>query len=194
MDVLSFISGMIESLAWPVSIIIIIMILKKPIDQLMLGIHRLKYQDLEIDFNKRLDEIDSKIETENNKEPKKELKQNNNELEQIETIAEISPNSAILLAWSIVEKELQSIVMRLEISSDYPRNSPMKNINTLREMKLIDNQTVDGLNELRRIRNNAAHAQLNMRTISSDEALRYYEIVLKITSILKGLELKETAV
>ncbi len=187
MNALEFFSSIIQSLAWPISIILIIIILRKPISELVKGINKVKYQDLEIDFGKKLDNIDVKI-SKNNKIKITKKYSKSEEVEEIETIALISPKSAIIMAWTLVEKEIQEAINRLAISPDYPPyNSSLKNIELLKDNNLIDNETINAIEEMRKLRNIAAHAVDYEKKITSTEAIKYYGIAQEVVIILQSL-------
>jgi len=57
MDWLTFVTKIIESLAWPVSIVVIVLILKKPISALLPLLRNLKYKDLELSFGEELKKV-----------------------------------------------------------------------------------------------------------------------------------------
>lgn len=62
MDVLTFISELIKSLAWPVAIIILVILLRKPIVELIPLLRRLKYKDLELEFSQEVTELKAEVE------------------------------------------------------------------------------------------------------------------------------------
>lgn len=188
MSALEFFSSIVQALAWPISVILIVYTLKKPITDLFKGVSKFKYQDLEIDFEKKLEKIDQQISMKSKLKVEEEPTKLNNVYEEIETIANISPNAAIVMAWNLVEKEIQEAIMRLAISPDYPlHNSPLKNLRLLKENNLIDTETEKATNELRMLRNKAAHVTKDEEKITTVEALKYYNIAQKVVIILKSL-------
>lgn len=63
MDTLTFISKVIEYLAWPVSAIAICVILKAPIENLFSRLNKAKHKDTEFDFNSGIQMVSSSIES-----------------------------------------------------------------------------------------------------------------------------------
>ena len=191
MNVLEFLSTIVQALAWPVSVILIVYILKKPFTELVKGVSKLKYQDLEIDFSEKLALIDKNISDKNKLHTEKEYikPEEAEEAEEIETIANISPSSAILMAWRLVENEMKEAIIRLAISVDYSLdNLPYRNLKLLMDYNLIDRDTANAINDLRKLRNNAAHATEN---ITTNTALRYYNIAKEVIVILRSLKRNE---
>jgi hypothetical protein len=201
MDGLTFIAQIIESLAWPLAIVIVVLILRSPLSQVILGLKRLKYQDLELDFEKEIAKLERAVEeaTEPLEADTKQLPpapgENVIKVEtvdnSIEEVAALSPKSGIILAWNLVEKELQSAIMRLAISADYPPYlSAMRNIELLKEQGLITDLVYDLLNGLRRLRNEVIHDRPAQSTLTVDDAFDYLRIVQRVLPVIKGLDRK----
>lgn len=54
MNWLTFIASLIGSLAWPITVIIIILILYRPLVSLFPMVQRLRFQGIELDFNRQV--------------------------------------------------------------------------------------------------------------------------------------------
>ena len=200
MDNLEFISLLINSLVWPSVIIITVFIFRKTISQVMLGVSKIKYSNFQMDFGKELAKIESTI---NQSEDygisdKKQLKNdkveinnisNKNPDQQLKAVAEISPVAAVIMTWSLVENEIQSTILRLSISPDYPfYNSVLKNVQLLKENNYIDKFTEQTLSQMRILRNRVLHENTSNEPVTHSEALEYCKISLKIIQILKTIE------
>ena len=200
MDDLEFISSLINSLAWPSVIIITVLILRKTISQVMLGVSKIKYNDLQVDFEKELAKIEYTINQSQDysisdnrllKTEKVEINNtsNKNLEQQLKEIAEISPVAAIIMAWSSIENEIQSTILRLSISPDYPfYNSALKNVQLLKENSYIDKFTEQTLTQMRILRNKVLHEDTSNEPVTYSEALEYCKISMKIVQILKTVE------
>ena len=200
MDDLEFISSLINSLAWPSVIIITVLILRKTISQVMLGVSKIKYNDLQVDFEKELAKIEYTINQSQDysisdnrllKTEKVEINNtsNKNLEQQLKEIAEISPVAAIIMAWSSIENEIQSTILRLSISPDYPfYNSALKNVQLLKENSYIDKFTEQTLTQMRILRNKVLHEDTSNESVTYSEALEYCKISMKIVQILKTIE------
>lgn len=190
MTKLEFTSSVIESLAWPLVILTMAIILRKPIIKIFSNLNKLTYNNLEMDFSQKLETIETQMEA---KEITVDDIQTSNvdiiKKKDILTVAKISPAAAITMAWSMVEQEIISTIRRLSISPDYPpNNSPLKNINLLVNAELIDNETRNILDELRKIRNKAVHGHVNNEYISYLEAEKYYELAIKAIKFLETIK------
>lgn len=187
MNTLDFISSIIKSIAWPIVVLTIAILLRKPIIKILPNLNKVTYNNFEMDFAQKLEEIETSLETKvtagtNMQSPNAKREQ------EVITVAQISPAASITMAWSMVEQEIMSTIKRLAISPDYPLyNSPLKNINLLRESGLIDLETENTLNELRSIRNKAVHGHISDANITYHEAIKYYELSKKVTKMLIDL-------
>jgi hypothetical protein len=56
-ETFDFISSIVNSLAWPITVIIIILLLKHPIRDLIKRIGKLKIKDIEADFSKEISDV-----------------------------------------------------------------------------------------------------------------------------------------
>lgn len=167
MDVLTFLATIVGSLAWPVSLLVALFLLRRPITELLPSLRRFSYKELEVDFGKELQKIEAVMDT------VEEKTQHQGELpvevqpeplpktrtELLEKIANLSPNAAILESWRNVERALdfyfssrgierprsgQSILGHLDYDPNFPP------------------QLVSAYQELRLLRNRAAHDQENL--------------------------------
>lgn len=62
MDWITFIHNIIESLAWPLVVLIAVMILRQPLIKLLPNLRRAKYKDLELLFGEKLEELEARAE------------------------------------------------------------------------------------------------------------------------------------
>jgi hypothetical protein len=186
LNTLEFISSIIKSIAWPVVVLIIVILLRRAITGRLSGLTKITYNNLEMDFEQKIEELESKIEESEISDV--ETVEVDNQLQKIKTVAEVSPNAAVTMAWSQVEQELKSTIMRLSISPDYPPyNSFRKNLILLKEHELINHSTENTILELMKLRNTAVHAHPNEKGISFLDAIKYYELSTKVISILKNI-------
>ena len=116
MDWLTFISKIIESIAWPVAVVSILVLFKSPFSKVFLGLTNFKYKDLSMDFKRDLVELEEATKDDLEPEESPDLSEqdipevNNLRIkarskeEEIEQVAIISPQAAIPLAWSMQER------------------------------------------------------------------------------------------
>lgn len=117
MNKLEFISSIVNYLAWPFTVITLVIVLKQPIVKILSNLNKLTYNNLEMDFNNKLEEIETTLEEKQLPEGNYQV---NNKDKEIITVAKISPPASITMSWSMVEKEIMNTVKRTAVSPDYP--------------------------------------------------------------------------
>ncbi|MGE7121822.1 DUF4145 domain-containing protein [Peribacillus sp. NPDC046944] len=182
MSKLEFISSIINSIAWPIVVLTISILLRKPIVKILYNLTKVTFNNIEMDFEQKLDQLESNLEdkglTENIDYPV------NKRDKEITTIAQISPTASITMAWSMIEQEINSTMDKLGEGS----SNPTHNIRYLKENNLIGLDTEQALHELRVLRNNAVHGKVSDESVSYFEAIKYYELAIKVTMILKNIK------
>ena len=186
MDILTFISSILGSFSWPITIVMLAILFRKSLSKILESIRlkKIKRGDLEVDFDQELNQLKGKVETipSLSETPKQELsKRLDNDPQQfmlpldnqMELISQINPAAGIALAWSNVEREIQATIMRLALSPDYPGyNSSMRNIQLLRDNNIINSSFAESLEMMRQLRNRAVH-ELSDSGLSINEAETY---------------------
>lgn len=187
MNKLEFISSIIKSFAWPGAVLTIVLLLRQPIIKILSNINKVTYNNLEMDFTNKLEEIETTLEDKQLPEANFQL---NNKDKEITTVAEVSPAASITMSWSMVEKEIMNTVKRTAVSPDYPPyNSPFKNIQLLKDTGTIDLDTLNSLHELRELRNKAVHPHISDENLTYLEAIKYYDLSKKVIRILKSINI-----
>ncbi|MCT4631893.1 MAG: hypothetical protein N4A76_04020 [Firmicutes bacterium] len=180
---LEFIASIIDTLAWPIVVLIVVFLFRKPLSKSLLGLSRFKYNDLELNFGRELNKIEDAID--NSKLIVDSESYEKNKMDALD-ITEINPFAAIIVAWMEIEKEIGNLINKLAISPDYPGyNSSLKNINLLKEQGYIDSLTYELINDLRHLRNQVAHNKIEAVTYL--EAVKYCKLANKISNTLKNI-------
>lgn len=195
MDVLGFIASIIESLAWPAALVILLLTLQSPIRKLLRDLTRFRYGDVEIDFGREIRSLEDQAKTAGLRLPEKpvERKPKTRDSNQIvadsRRLAAEFPEPAVGLAWTAVEHELMQAVLRLAISADYPRHdAPAKNIALLNDLEYLDRTTCKVLDGMRTLRNAAVHGVIEVSRISPDEAGEFIDLAEAVMEKLKSLD------
>src|ERR1051325_1135276 len=111
MDWLAFFASIIASLAWPLTVIILVILLRDPLTRVLLTLTHLKYKDLEIDFKRELEELEEKAKAIDVKPQLPEIRASEKKdtlqfLAEARQLAAQWPEGAVTLAWQAVEHEL----------------------------------------------------------------------------------------
>lgn len=158
MDTLTFFAEIIKAVSWPVFIIVIILLLKKPISNLIPSLQRLRYKDFELEFRKQIYELAEKAETEIPESPELDMPHLRSD-DRFLYLSRISPRSAILESWVNLETAAVDALRRRSIS--LPKGgyvSPGRIARSLQKTEIIDKKQLEIFNKLRQLRNMAAHS------------------------------------
>lgn len=176
MDNLTFISRRIDSLAWPLSIALIIIVLRKEILNLSKKVRRFQYKDMQIDFIEKMKFI--------SKDAKTALPPSNSDTNQerknLDQLAELMPKGAILDAWIKVEAALKAAGKRNQYSEKGVPPSAFFSyvISGLKSRKKISRETFDIYNRLRTLRNEAVHSEGT--SIDEKTAKEYSDLCVRL--------------
>jgi hypothetical protein len=198
MDTLTFISSILSSIAWPLTIVLLAYLFRNSIARILdsVRLKRIKRGDLQIEFEQKLTELKEKVDVAvpsklHYAKPNKKLVAPGDERflidNEIQAITNVNPAAGIALAWSHVERELSAAVSRLGISADYARNPANKNIQLLKESGYINQEIYGVLNDLRTLRNKAVHAMYDptLTIAEAEDFSQVSENIVRILSLLK---------
>ncbi|WP_179033034.1 MULTISPECIES: hypothetical protein [Paenibacillus] len=190
MDWLTFFSKIIDSMAWPLSVVLLIFFLRKQLVELLPGLKNLRYKDFELIFERKIEEIDNKIEKAQlpNPESKKPINEVPSEYEEkykhLNEININSPRAAIIESWLLVEEELN----RLSKSyfDDSINRTPLMIIKQLMKKNVVSKELLEIIDQLRQLRNEAVHApRLNPSVYITKE---YINNVFRVVEALKEIK------
>lgn len=170
---LEFTSNVIGSLAWPAVFVTLIVLLRKPIRDLLPFLERLKYKDLEVNFRRQAEETLESIEEQGESE----------EHEHID-LGE-SPRAAVIRAWSEIVEAAEEKYERLEPDKKLKKLGPDRALGYFLYMGLLVPQTEKVIQELRSLRNQAAH--YSDAVISEDGARAYVRAAEKVRRQIEAI-------
>lgn len=184
MNWLQFVASIVGSLAWPSVVFACVLILRKPLRDLLPLLQRLKYKEFELEFGKRIQEISAEVSAELPPTPKS-LPPSPAEESAILRLAEVSPRAAVLEAWREVESTALSAARKL--GGDQFRNTTLTYhaIRFLEQSKKLDGGIVSLLRDLRGLRNQAAHAP--EFALSAGSAVEYAAAAHRVASYLRDV-------
>ena len=175
----AFIADVVRSLAWPLVVTLALWIFRDSIQRLVQRLAKLKHKDTEIEFENAIKEIqiDFPVAPRASNQPTAES-------DTLYRLAEVSPRSAIIEAWRMLESAASQAILKSYPNLDNPRviNTPSL-MNLLKGQVLTEKEFRD-FNELRRLRNTAAHSEdfdLRGKAVES-----YIDIALTMADALKN--------
>jgi hypothetical protein len=159
MDVLTFLSELIKAVAWPLTAVVLVVLLRKPIVELIPLLRRLKYKELELEFAQEVSELKAEAEA-IAKEKGEEVPSIASTSSNLLNLVAFSTRAAIMEAW--LEVESTSVTVASSFWGQSP-NDTFRNMSKLGEYllqcKVIDEKQLSVFNKLRQLRNKAANAQ-----------------------------------
>lgn len=183
MDWLTFAAEVIKALAWPLTVLIIFLVLRKPLSNLLPLLQRLRYKELEIDFGKRIQELAVEVKKELPDTPEAESRALQRK-EQLEDLAQVSPRAAILEAWLELEQVAVEATKRHGLNlTSRERKTPLLE-RALQENEVLDESKRTIFGRLRNLRNAAVHA--SDFSFDPDSAIEYADSALRLAEYLRG--------
>lgn len=177
MDTLTFISNLVSALAWPIAVVVIVIIFKAPLGGLLRNLKRLKFKDAELDFEEAASELKG-IEAQEGKQislPESKLK-----------LAELSPRGAILESWLELEEALASAAETHGIGRTRPGGvygrpvpvDPWALAQMLAVAGKLSSASLERFQKLRKIRNKAVHVTDDV--IRQEDAESFVRLVAEL--------------
>ena len=181
MDTLEFIASIIDSLAWPLAIVVLIFILRTPLSKLIPFLERLKFKGLELDFTKRVHEVAAEAAAVL-PEPVPQIAHAVEE--ELEELAAVYPRGAVLESWIKIERAAADAAKRRGLPlSSVDLKSPKRLIHVLEDAKVLDEKQAAVFDDLRNLRNAAAHA--SDLTLTASTAAQYVKATQRILTVLE---------
>lgn len=159
MDWKQFIAQIIDSLAWPLVAMFVVWHLKDRFAELIPRLKKVKHKETELEFAELVTELVAEAKSGDDLAPANQTPSVQENYDFLVRLAEISPRSAILEAFRAVESAASIAVVKAypTLESRSARNSTHR-FDLLRG-KVLDDSQIKQLNDLRRLRNKAAHME-----------------------------------
>ena len=174
---------LIDSLAWPVAVLIIVLIFKKELSKLISKLSNVKYREFEANFSNKLQDAEDKLkeikrpDVKDIPEALEQSKIEETDYDRIMRIAEISPRAAISEAWSEVEIAAKTAARQSELHVDKPES--VRNIvKAFIKNGVFNEMNLQAFEELRVLRNRAVHTPEFY--IQEDETEKYIDLALRL--------------
>jgi hypothetical protein len=184
MDWLSFVASVVGSVAWPVTAVGVVFVLRRALNRLLPDLSRLKYKDLELEFGRQVAKARAEIEA---TPAPPQLPESTSRTVQaqpyFQTLAEVSPRAALLEAWLPFEIAASQIGERLSISQPgRPAQMPSLIEGLNREGMLTDDEA-RAVARLRAVRNDVVHAPAV--DLSPQAVAEYASLLQDVTQALE---------
>ncbi len=175
MDSYTLISNLAGSLAWPLVTCVFIFTFKSDLGKIISKVQKFKHKDTEIDFGKELKETASRA---------LDLPMDDTQNESFNELAILSPRGAVIESWLNVESSLHEFAKKNGIEVDPKKPFRIKNMLVhVSEYKSLGENTIEILQKLRRLRNEAVH--LKDSGISNASAKEYQSLSKRVIQAIK---------
>jgi len=188
LDWLTFISKVIEALAWPGAFLAVLLVIRKELPVIARSLRRFKFKDVEIEFGEAAEAIatEAKDAVPPGKPDVRLSGQSKEEMAtRLASIAELSPRAAILEAWLQVEAAAVDVVRKRGTTTLSSMSGPMRLRDSLFRAEVLGARQIAVFEKLRILRNEAAHvpdAQFTRESVAS-----YVEAALSMAAYLEGI-------
>lgn len=150
MDTYTFITEMTKALAWPATLIFVLLLLRKPMISLVPFMRKLKFKELEMEFSEQVQALKSEAEID--------------ETSEIDTpamsILAFSTRAAVLEAWMELENVAATLAASYWSSSDIvPFKNDAKLGYYLHQCGVLNDTQLKSFNELLKLRNQLVHTK-----------------------------------
>lgn len=182
MDWLTFIAQLINALAWPITVLIIILILRRPLSELFPLVRSLRFQGIELDFGRQVQALANEAHSELTR-LRGILDSGEAERAQWVEMAQVSPRAAVLESWIQLEKAAIEACRRHDLNlKSVELHSPIVLGKALEEAGILEGNTPMIYHQLRNLRNTAAHA--SEFSFTPDSAIEYADLAARLTEYL----------
>jgi hypothetical protein len=179
---MSMIVDLVAALAWPATVLVLGLLFRSELRGVIGRLTHVKYKDWEAQFDRELREAERRAKEipEVHREPRLQLPEST-EHERVLRLAQISPRAAVVEAWREVELAT-SRAARVAGLSVEGRIAGTRHFQKLVQQEVVAGSFVPLYEQLRRLRNEAAHAP--EFEIDQAEAERYVDLALAIVLAL----------
>ena len=188
MDGLTFVSEIVKALAWPATVITLLILVRKELPTIAKSLRRLKFKGVELEFGDAAKAIateakdaipQTQTEVKLFGQPKEEMAR------KITAIAEIAPRAAILEAWLQVEAAAADLVQKRGVARISSTAGPMRLRDMLVSIDALNPKQIAVYENLRRLRNQAVHVPEAQFTTASVKD--YIDAALNMAAYLEGI-------
>lgn len=180
---MSYLVQIIDALVWPAVVLISVFLLRKPLIELIPQLRKLKYRELELEFENDLEVLSQKSQR-SRKNRTIEPPPIADEDYYLEQVKELSPRAAIMESWLGLETSAISTAQQFIPSLKNKRVNFHAVLHELRKNEILEEQDIKNIDELRKLRNRSAH-ELDF-SITEEEAAKFMEIARDQTEIIVG--------
>ncbi len=177
MDTLTFVAAVIQALSWPITILLVVIILRKAILDLLPRLTNLKVGDVQLQFGAELNALETGADAAGLPEMPSELAWNTS---QVQDMARISPRGMVMDAWRDLEENMRDAAR----ATGQPEPKSLTGIiRLLQEAGTLGPNLVPLLSKLKGLHNMARHEQGVQ--VTPEQALEYTRLTQRIVAAMQ---------
>lgn len=184
MNMLEFISSLIQSVTWPLVVTTMVILFREHLVQFIYSIRRISFREVRVDVGDRLTEIESTTDGQALSlahEPADKQPEGFKELQkQVEEVSAVCPKASILYTWAIVEKELRAIIEQHSFLS----NRLVSDWKWLKKKKVLDRHMIKLLYKLHHLHEDVATNQ-KAHEVTPTDAKRFFELAQAVLKVIR---------
>ena len=184
--------SLIAALAWPITALVIVLLLRDPLIKLIPRLRRIKYRDAVLEFEEETRRAREHLVVGARERPAMRYTRGESvdggyfeqEFNDLVSLGELSPRSAVIASWRLIETELLKVAREAEIEQT---TGPLRIGKVLDQLVTREalNEDISGvIQNARSLRNRAAHGE--EFDISERGWREYVDLAHGIVSSLKG--------
>lgn len=179
-----FVASVIAAVAWPTVVLILAFTLRTSLVELIVRLKKFKHKDTEIEFEERVKQIEAQV-APVKKSPATAVQTGRlAQIDRLYDMVSISPRAAIVEAWIFVEASLSRIANQIDGFEKNWRSIPSTALlGILRDRGVIEDRIYRALQEMRILRNRAAHTE--DLVLTAEGASRYLDLAKEVISTLE---------
>jgi hypothetical protein len=182
-SLLGFVSQIISSLAWPVTVLTCILLLRRHLLALIPLVRTVKYSDVEIRFGQELAELSKSADIADLSSGEGSEKQN--QWESLIRLADVRPRTAIRVAWGQIESSIRELAKKRKTEiTDAADGMPMVIGAILLNQGAISGDQYVLMQKLRMLLHEAERAEPD--SITNESATEYVALALRLAASIAG--------
>lgn len=175
------IAKVLDVIAWPITTIVIVLLLKAPIASLAPMLRRFKYKELEVEFERSLDEI-SKRSSEEIKTLPHPPTEDSNGADFLDQVQALPPRATILETWLELEHTAYFIAQKFKLMDLNRRTRFHDLLRILQQRDILLERDIEDINKLKSLRNAVVHER--DIDLSREEAEKYSRVAMQVADVL----------
>jgi hypothetical protein len=178
-SLLGFVSQIISSLSWPVTVLTCILLLRRHLLALIPLVRTVKYSDVEIRFGQELAELSKSADIADLSSGEGSEKQN--QWESLIRLADVRPRTAIRVAWGQIESSIRELAKKRKTEiTDAADGMPMVIGAILLNQGAISGDQYVLMQKLRMLLHEAERAEPD--SITNESATEYVALALRLAA------------